>query len=101
MRRTCFLLIPFILTGVIPLTPVGLLGKSQHPERAHAARVVQDTAAQGTDAVERAVTVVCKERARDPQGSIPIDVMAAAPPLPPTDSRVAAGRVRAERLLPV
>lgn len=53
------------------------------------------------DAVERTITTICKERVRDPQGSIPIDVMAAQPPLPLTDPRVIEGRRRAERLLPV
>lgn len=51
--------------------------------------------------VEQAAAVVCAERAHDPQGSIPIDGMAAQPPLPLNDPRVKEGRKRAERLLPV
>lgn len=55
----------------------------------------------GDDAlVGRAVALICQERARDPQGSTPIDQMAAQRALPLTDRRVAAGRKRAERLLP-
>jgi hypothetical protein len=53
------------------------------------------------DMVERAITTICQERIRDPQGSIPIDVMASQPPLPLDDPRVVEGRRRAERLLPV
>jgi hypothetical protein len=55
---------------------------------------------EGYDIIERAVTSICAESVRDPQGSIPIDKMAAQPALPLTDARVIAGRKRAERLLP-
>lgn len=50
--------------------------------------------------IDRAITLICEERVRDPLGSIPIDQMAAQHALPLTDSRVIAGRKRAERLLP-
>lgn len=53
------------------------------------------------DIIERAVASICEERVRDPQGSIPIDQMAAQRALPLTDPKVIAGRKRAERLLPV
>ncbi len=53
------------------------------------------------DIIERAVASICEDRIRDPQGSIPIDQMAAQRALPLTDSKVVAGRKRAERLLPV
>ncbi len=53
------------------------------------------------DIIDRAAISICEERVRDPQGSIPIDQMAAQPALPLTDSKVIAGRKRAERLLPV
>ena len=49
--------------------------------------------------VERAITTICTERVQDPLGSVPIDEMAAQPPLPLTDARVKEGRKRAERLL--
>lgn len=53
------------------------------------------------DIIERAVASICEERGRDPQGSIPIDQMAAQRTLPLNDPKVVAGRKRAERLLPV
>lgn len=53
------------------------------------------------DLVERAIATICRERLRDPIGSVPIDEMAIQPPLPLTDSRVVAARSRAQALLPV
>lgn len=53
------------------------------------------------DLVERAITTICRERVRDPMGTVPIDEMAVQPPLPLTDSRVVAARSRAQALLPV
>jgi hypothetical protein len=50
--------------------------------------------------VERAMGAVCTERARDPLGSVPIDVMQARPSLPLTHPDAVAGLKRAERLLP-
>lgn len=52
------------------------------------------------DIVERAMTAVCLERARDPLGSVPIDVMQARPSLPLAHPDAIAGLKRAERLLP-
>lgn len=53
------------------------------------------------DIVERAIGAACAERASDPLGSIPIDVMQARPSLPVNDPDALAGARRAERLLPV
>lgn len=53
------------------------------------------------DIIERAVASICEDRSRDPQGSIPIDQMAAQQALPLTNQKVIDGRKRAERLLPV
>ncbi|HEY9405715.1 MAG TPA: hypothetical protein VIQ24_23900 [Pyrinomonadaceae bacterium] len=53
------------------------------------------------DIIERAVASICEERVRDPQGSVPIDQMAAQHALSLTDPKVVAGRKRAQRLLPV
>jgi hypothetical protein len=52
------------------------------------------------DIVERAMGAVCMERARDPLGSVPIDVMQARPSLPLAHPDAIAGLKRAERLLP-
>ncbi|HEX8845346.1 MAG TPA: hypothetical protein VF791_11915 [Pyrinomonadaceae bacterium] len=50
--------------------------------------------------VERAMGAVCQERARDPLGSVPIDVMQARPSLALSHPDAVAGLKRAERLLP-
>jgi len=50
--------------------------------------------------VERAMTAICLERARDPLGSVPIDVMQARPSMPLAHPDAIAGLKRAERLLP-
>jgi hypothetical protein len=80
-------------------------GSAQTRKRRRAAASVKKApavkATPKPDVIERAIMTICKERVRDPQGSIPIDVMAAQPPLPLTDPRVVEGRRRAERLLPV
>jgi hypothetical protein len=51
------------------------------------------------DIIERAMGAVCSERARDPLGSVPIDVMQARPSLPLSHPDAVAGLKRAERLL--
>ncbi len=53
------------------------------------------------DIVERAIGVACTERASDPLGSVPIDVMQSRPSLPTGHMDAVAGARRAERLLPV
>jgi len=50
--------------------------------------------------VELAGAVVCKERIRDPKGSVPIDDMQARPSLPVRSPEAVAGAKRAQRLLP-
>lgn len=50
--------------------------------------------------VERAIGVVCSERAQDPKGSIPIDEMQGRPSLPLYSQEAILGARRAERLLP-
>ncbi len=51
--------------------------------------------------VELASEVVCRERVRDPKGSVPIDDMQARPSLPVRSPEAVAGAQRAQRLLPV
>jgi hypothetical protein len=59
-------------------------------------RVVPDEG----DIVERAIGAACTERASDPLGSVPIDVMQARPSLLLNHPDAVAGARRAERLLP-
>jgi hypothetical protein len=51
--------------------------------------------------IDRAMVVVCKERVRDPKGSVPIDDMQARPSLPVRRPEAVAGAERAQRLLPI
>ena len=51
--------------------------------------------------IELASGVVCKERIRDPKGSVPIDDMQARPSLPVRSPEAIAGALRAQRLLPI
>jgi hypothetical protein len=53
------------------------------------------------DAVERAISTICRERVRDSAGTQPIDEMAFQSSLAVTDPRVIAGTARARTLLPV
>ncbi len=53
------------------------------------------------DIVERAIGAACTERASDPLGSVPIDVMQARPSLPLGHPDAVAGARRADRLLPI
>ena len=50
--------------------------------------------------VERASTVVCRERLTDPKGSVPIDDMQGRPSLPVRSPEAIAGAQNAQRLLP-
>ena len=50
--------------------------------------------------VERASAVVCRERLKDPQGSVPIDDMQGRPSLPVRRPEAIAGAQHAQRLLP-
>jgi hypothetical protein len=50
--------------------------------------------------MELASAVVCKERLKDPKGSVPIDDMQARPSLPVRSPEAIAGAKRAQRLLP-
>ena len=50
--------------------------------------------------VERASVVVCRERIRDPKGSVPIDDMQGRLSLPVRSPEASAGAQRAQRLLP-
>ena len=68
------------------------------PQASHASEAMS---AEARELVERAIDVTCKERRKDPQGSVPIDEMQGRPSLPVRSSEAIAGSERAQRLLPV
>lgn len=93
-----FVGIILLWTQVIDM-PCGAQTRKQERSTGSEGRVPSEE--EETDIIERAITMICKERVHDPQGSIPIDEMAAQRSLPLTDSRVVLGAARAQRLLPI
>jgi hypothetical protein len=57
--------------------------------------------AEAREMVDLASAVVCKERIRDPKGSVPIDDMQGRQSLPVRSPEAVAGAKRAQRLLPI
>lgn len=68
------------------------------PQASHASETMS---AEARELVERAIDVACRERRRDPKGSVPIDEMQGRPSLPVGSAEAIAGSERAQRLLPV
>lgn len=68
------------------------------PQASHASEPMSPEARQ---LVDRAIDVACRERRRDPKGSVPIDEMQGRPSLPVRSAEAIAGTERAQRLLPV
>ena len=68
------------------------------PQASHASETMT---AEARELVERAIDVACRERRRDPKGSVPIDEMQGRPSLPVRSAEAIAGSERAQRLLPV
>lgn len=89
-----------LLAGIILIATqwTGDPSGAQVRKRAETARVAPQLE---SDSIEQTIRMICEERVRDRQGTIPIDEMAVQSPLPVTDPRVIAGKERAQRLLPV
>jgi len=68
------------------------------PQASHASEAMS---AEARELVERAIDVACRERRKDPKGSVPIDEMQARPSLPVRSEEAIAGSERAQRLLPM
>lgn len=103
-RGTLLLRGAVVFAGFILLWPQLTAGpyiNAQNQRSKHSARGERSEPEEKGSIVEQAIVTICTVRAQDPQGSIPIDEMAAHTPLPLTDSRVTAGRKRAEQLLPL
>ena len=96
-RSTIILVVLMLLWAQLMEAPSG--AQTHNRERFQVDE--QRSAIEDQDTIDRAMTTICEERVKDPQGSIPIDEMAMQEPLPLNDRRVIAGRERAQRLLPV
>ena len=90
-----------VLIAVLTLHLFAFPSNAQSGKRRRTTKLGPAAATQATDPIERAMTFVCQDRIRDPQGTIPIDEMATQIPLSITDSRVIAGRNRAQSMLPI
>jgi hypothetical protein len=91
------------LVTILVLLPIGtgsLAQKGQTRSGSHTSNTREALSPEAREMVELASAVVCKERIRDPKGSVPIDDMQARPSLPVRSPEALAGAERAQRLLP-
>lgn len=97
-----------MFTLVITLAGVSFAALAQKRKNARLQRNVSLTShsreslsPEAREMLELASVVVCKERLRDPKGSVPIDDMQGRPSLPVRSTEAIAGAKRAQRLLPI
>ncbi len=88
-----------VLALLVPAS--GALAQRRTQSGSHPGRTAATLSVAEGDLVERAIGIVCSERARDGKGSAPIDDMQRRPSLPLRAPEVVAGTQRAQRLLPV
>ncbi len=91
------------ITGITLMskTASSFAQKKQARSGSHTSRTRATLSPEAREMVEFASAVVCKERTKDPSGSIPIDEMQTRPSLPVRSPEALAGAERAQRLLPV
>lgn len=89
------------LIAALILLPIGSLAqKGESRGGSHTSHSSDALTPEAREMVELASVVVCKERTKDPKGSIPIDDMQARPSLPVRSPEAVAATERAQRLLP-
>ena len=101
--RAALSLVAVILFSIAPANSSTVFAQDESPWKGGTpppSQPRENVTVEETDIVERAMIAVCAERARDPLGSVPIDVMQARPSLPLSHPDAVAGLKRAERLLP-
>ncbi len=94
----------FVLLSVCCLSftlPVSDAQTRRSQNRTQSSHLREAMTAEERELVERAISVVCLERIKDPKGSLPIDDMQGRPSLPLRSPEAIAGAERAQRLLPV
>lgn len=96
-------LLALALISLLVITSGVTFAQSKHPvtRDSHSSRPRESLSGEAREMVERAIDVVCRERKKDPQGSIPIDDMQGRPSLPIQSLEAIAGADRAQRLLPL
>ena len=109
MRSRSLVSVVFILSALVILMPLDSLSISgqKRPKRRPKNDVTltshsrDSLTPEAREMVELASGVVCKERIKDPKGSVPIDEMQARLSLPVRSPEAVAGAQRAQRLLPM
>src|SRR5437016_4847350 len=101
-RASHFILHPssFIPCVALFAFVINFASNAQQRSGAHSTAARDTFTASDRRLVERAIGATCAERARDPQGSMPIDEMQSRPSLPVNNPDAVAGARRADRLLP-
>lgn len=98
LRASCRLLLAAFVLGA-SLIVASAQNAADGKAGSHSAR--PNVTLADRELVERAMSVVCVERSKDPIGSVPIDEMQARPSLPLAHPEAVAGARRAQRLLPL
>jgi hypothetical protein len=100
LHPSSFILHPLLVFTLL-LPAFGVFAQRRIRNGSHASRPPDTLTVEDRDLVERAIGIVCLERARDDKGSAPIDDMQKQLSLPLRAPEVVAGAQRAQRLLPV
>ena len=90
----------FVILAIL-LPTLGALAQKGKKNGSHTSRPREVLSGSERGLVEEAIGVVCRERAMDERGSVPIDDMQKRPSLPLQAPEVVSGAARAQRLLPV
>jgi hypothetical protein len=92
-----------VIAGITLMSNTGssLAQKKRAGSGSHTSRPRPTLSPEAREMVEFASAVICKERTKDPSGSVPIDEMQGRPSLPVRSPEALAGAERAQRLLPV
>ena len=103
--RAAITFVTFVVITTLASTSFGALAQKkpgQRPQRnvSLTSHSRDSLSPEAREMVELASGVVCKERIKDPKGSVPIDDMQARPSLPVRSPEAVAGAERAQRLLP-
>ncbi|MCU1264345.1 MAG: hypothetical protein JWM21_663 [Acidobacteria bacterium] len=92
--------ISFVILAIL-LSTAAVFAQKETRNGSHTSRPREAFSEADRGLVEEAIGVVCRERARDERGSVPIDDMQKRPSLPLQAPDVVSGVARAQRLLPV
>lgn len=101
----CVSLAAFILVLSVATGSVGVYAQKRQKQRpgrdvSLTSHSREPLSPEAREMMELASAVVCKERIKDPKGSVPIDDMQGRPSLPVRSPEAVAGAERAQRLLP-